>query len=141
MAAWLVPLVFAFAGCGDSDPLSPPPDSPDLPDAVDTTPPSVPSGVHVGPLSQRLVVTWSANSDADLAGYRIVRSFDHGVTWWPATSGLLQTTTFQDDFRSQVWYRVAAVDASSNVSAYSGAAVFHEARGPGKLVSRPVTPR
>ena len=112
-AAWILPVALMIAGCGDSDPMSPNP--------IDTTPPSVPAAVELSALYDHLEVTWAPNAEADLAGYVVSRSLDDGATWTPVSATPFTENTFEDGKYPLVQYRVAAVDASSNQSAFSSA--------------------
>ena len=130
--ALLVPLVLLFAGClGSSDPASP---------APDTTPPSVPVGLSVLAWDTYLQVSWTANAEADLAGYQIIRSTDAGATWDAASTSLLGTNSFQDDKYILVQYRVAAVDNAANESGYSNLIQYRAPTHHPKFPTQPVEP-
>lgn len=112
-AALLVPAALLFAGCGDSNnPMTP---------APDTTPPAVPVGLQLSSLPNQLQLTWTPNSEPDLAGYRVVQSTDAGVTWNDASTSLLTTATLDTPKGADVQFRVSALDFVGNESAYSSA--------------------
>ncbi len=94
---------------------------------TDSVPPLAPTGLVVTvPISNgnALELDWADNQEADLAGYRIWRSDDGGTTYGQFPSfvtesqytdtGLTNGTTY--------YYKVTAVDFSSNVSDYSNVA-------------------
>jgi hypothetical protein len=93
---------------------------------LDTAPPAAPGGITAareGTIDAR--VRWSANSEPDLAGYTVYRSFDAGGPWTAVTTGLTTATEFLDtsvpDNTEAAWYRVTASDLSGNESAPSAA--------------------
>ncbi|HYS07138.1 MAG TPA: LamG-like jellyroll fold domain-containing protein [Myxococcales bacterium] len=87
---------------------------------VDTTPPSVPTGVATRALSSsQIAVTWAASTDnLAVAGYRVFRdgvqiATAPGTSW--SDAGLAVATSYT--------YAVAAFDPAGNVSAQSAAAI------------------
>jgi hypothetical protein len=88
---------------------------------VDTTPPSVPTGIAATPAPYSVVLTWAASTDPDspVAGYQVLRG--------PTSSNLIQigtivNTSYTDSSVSPstiYYYAVAAYDPSNNVSATS----------------------
>ena len=87
--------------------------------APDLTPPGAPSGLGVTSMSPRAIVLgWTANSEADLAGYRVYRATSSGGPFTLLTSTLITTTTYTDTaaIGGTLFYRVTAVDASGNPS-------------------------
>jgi glucose/arabinose dehydrogenase/fibronectin type 3 domain-containing protein len=93
------------------------------PTAPDTTAPSAPTGLTATAISTtRIDLGWTASTDnVGVTGYRVERCQGSGCTSWaqvatPTTTsysdtGLTQNTTYR--------YRVRAVDAAGNLSAYS----------------------
>ena len=86
---------------------------------ADTTPPAAPQGLSAQWLDTGVQVRWTANSESDLAGYRLQRSPD-GSSFanlaQPSTASYLDSAVTAG---STYYYRVAAADGSGNVSAYS----------------------
>jgi hypothetical protein len=87
---------------------------------ADTTPPAAPAGLSATAADRAVVLDWTNNAEADLAGYRVFRSTSSGsgfsLVASPAASaftdsGLSNGTTY--------FYTVAAVDASGNTSLLS----------------------
>jgi hypothetical protein len=77
----------------------------------DKTPPQVPSGLDILVSDTGAFVTWSANSETDLAGYRVFRDR------MPVSEGPLSGNSFFDgDYRPGVTYAVSAVDEFGNES-------------------------
>jgi hypothetical protein len=104
----------------DSDPLILKP--------VDTFPPSVPQGVvaaaienpETTPPSMEVDLSWSINSEQDLAGYRVYRSEREGERGPLVTQDLLLSPAYRDTSVTsghKYWYSVTAVDLSGNESA------------------------
>ena len=101
---------------------------------TDTEAPATPSGLAASVDPDGVVtLTWNANTEADLAGYRIMRSTVGGS---PVEIASSTTTSFVDDSASpstQYGYAVAAVDLSGLRSAASDEVVV-------TTPARPVTP-
>jgi len=91
----------------------------------DATPPAVPSGLAAVAGDRQVRLGWDANSEADLAGYRLYRdtaSFADPSEVDPVVDTLITGTSFTDTglTNGQTYhYRVAAVDTASNESALS----------------------
>lgn len=105
--------------------------------AKDTFPPAAPQGVEAigepptngAPASNEL--TWTINTEADLAGYNVYRSEQVGEPGQKLNTDLLLVPTFRDMSvipGKSYFYRVAAVDQSGNESVLSSPA---EAQVPG----------
>jgi fibronectin type 3 domain-containing protein len=89
--------------------------------AEDRTPPQVPSGLDVVLSDTGAFVTWTANSEADLAGYRLFRSDRADGEFKLAADRLITTNAFIDSaYRAGSSYAVSAVDEFGNESARSG---------------------
>ncbi len=106
---------------------------------VDTTPPAAPAGladtVQVGaaPATADVQLTWDANSEADLAGYRVLRE---GVLLTPT---LLTVPGFTDPGRvdSLYHYTVLAVDRAGNASVPATLAVRVDLTPPVTTITSP----
>ena len=81
-----------LSACGGGDGGSAPPSRPPPPPPVDTTAPTVPSGVTAAAQSTAsILVSWTASTDASgISGYRVFR--DAGAT--PVAT--VQTTSYTD---------------------------------------------
>lgn len=110
-------VAFALVGCGDNGTGSIV--SPEDPIVADTVPPAVPTDMVVHALTRTVEVSWSENSEPDLAGYVLQRSFDGGSSWETLGGSLLTTASYTDARDYSALYRVAATDLSSNQSAFS----------------------
>jgi hypothetical protein len=125
----------ALAGCGDEagNPLN---DDDD--DTIDTTPPSIPTGLAVSYTETTLIVEWEDNSEVDLAGYVLEKSTDRGQRW-DTVGGVLLASTYEDTYANRADYRVRARDLTGNESANSAPIVFigPTDRGP----KQPSTPK
>ncbi|HYO08053.1 MAG TPA: Ig-like domain-containing protein [Tepidisphaeraceae bacterium] len=88
----------------------------------DTTAPAKPTIVSTTPASTGIAIDWSNNGESDLAGYNVYRSAD-GSTGWVKLNGSLLIDSFFNDpgapAGSISYYRVSAVDNSSNESAFA----------------------
>ena len=91
----------------------------------DTTPPAVPGGIGATGRPDGVLVSWGANTDADLAGYRVYRSSTLNGTYAAVNGGEIFTaTSFLDTNTApnQTWfYKVTSVDDVGNESARSAA--------------------
>jgi hypothetical protein len=92
----------------------------------DTAPPAAPTGVATAGVSVSGVhLRWQANSEPDLAGYKIYRATAGSSGPWTRIDGpsLTPTNDYLDSAlpsgTSQLWYRISAVDISGNESARS----------------------
>lgn len=86
----------------------------------DTTPPSVPTGL-TGQGGSSVSLTWSTNSEADLAGYYVYRS-EAGGSYTRITGSSIATPSYTDSaVAGETTYRylVTAVDFSGNESGQS----------------------
>ncbi|MCP4712898.1 MAG: hypothetical protein GY869_30085, partial [Planctomycetes bacterium] len=91
---------------------------------VDTTPPADPQNPVAIPSNQQIYLYWDANSEPDLAKYRIYRDLSATATtlvdsvtgapldWAYIDNNVTNGTTY--------YYRITAVDSTGNVSSYSG---------------------
>jgi hypothetical protein len=93
---------------------------------LDTAPPGAPTGVSAaiqGGGSAR--VSWSPNSEADLAGYEVYRAVSAAGPYAAINPSLVLTNEYVDDTippgTETVWYQVTARDNSGNESARSSA--------------------
>lgn len=92
---------------------------------ADTTAPAAPSGVRAQAGTGSVELTWDANDEADLAGYRVYRSSSAGVpTDGTPVSGAtpITETSFTDTAVTggrEYHYVVVAVDRDGNASAAS----------------------
>ena len=84
---------------------------------LDTTPPAIPTGLAAVPGSGSVTLSWTANTEPDLAGYNVYRgaSLLNGAAPVSGTSfsdtGLTNGTTYT--------YTITAVDTSGNASVQS----------------------
>jgi hypothetical protein len=91
---------------------------------IDTSPPSAPTGVAASiENGSEARVHWTANSEADLAGYTVYRKLTSGGSFQPVSPSGLTSTQFIDGSipagTAQVWYQISATDVSGNESARS----------------------
>ena len=109
-------LAIAMSGCSSnsSNPVN-------TPDDEDLTPPAAPLDLSISANEGYFTISWIENSELDLAGYRIYRQINQESAYtfladWPYAR-------YNDLFDAQglctYSYRVTAVDASGNESAYS----------------------
>jgi hypothetical protein len=95
---------------------------------VDTFPPAGPTGIVAAVLpggtegSVQVDLSWSINSETDLAGYRVYRNEQEGARGTSITPELLLTPSVRDTSVQpghRYWYTVTAVDRAGNESAPS----------------------
>jgi hypothetical protein len=95
---------------------------------VDIFPPAAPAGIVAAVLpgasegSVQVDLSWSINSETDLAGYRVYRSEQEGARGTSITAELLLTPSVRDTSVQpghHYWYTVTAVDRAGNESAPS----------------------
>ncbi|SDP65668.1 fibronectin type 3 domain-containing protein [Klenkia soli] len=79
---------------------------------TDLTPPAVPSGLAAARGEQRVTLSWTANTEPDLAGYRVLRDGREVAT----VTGTSYTDTGLTDDQAYA-YRLVAVDTHGNRSA------------------------
>ena len=91
---------------------------------TDVTPPAAVQGLTAAPQPDSILLSWTANVDTDLAGYRVLRSdLPDGVYTNLSGAAPITGTTFTDNQSPGgfTWhYRVVAVDASGNESEPAG---------------------
>ena len=91
----------------------------------DTTAPQPPTGLLAAGGDTVVNLSWSANSETDLAGYRVYRSTTSGSSYSELTSSLLTLTSYTDSTAVNgvnYFYVVTAQDTAGNESAYSSEA-------------------
>lgn len=100
--------------------------------ATDATPPAAPANVAATPGDTRVTLTWSANTEPDLAGYDVYRGtslpVDTGGT--PRNAATLTTNGFTDTSvvnGGTYYYVVTAKDASGNRAAASAVSATPQA--------------
>ena len=88
----------------------------------DVTPPAIPSGLVATGGDTSVGLTWTSNTDPDLAGYNIYRTTTTGVGYAKLNQTLAQSSSYLDGAVSNgttYYYAVSAVDTSGNESAKS----------------------
>jgi hypothetical protein len=94
----------------------------------DVFPPAVPQGLVAAVLSAEpnapaeVALSWSINTETDLAGYRVYRSEQQDMPGQLVTPDLLLSPAYRDtsvQAGHRYWYSVTAVDRSGNESAPS----------------------
>lgn len=117
---------YVFTAVDQAGNESPPSIDAQMP-TIDLTAPAAPSGVTAVVQQQRIQLTWQANSESDLAGYRLYRSLTLPVdTTAPPihSEPLLTTPSYTDQVSNEgnsYYYVIVAVDANQNSSSPSAA--------------------
>jgi hypothetical protein len=103
----------ALSGCGaNNNPLGL--------NQVDTTPPPAPTNLEVRYVSGQPTLVWDASAAPDVVGYQVEVFSAGGADYVQASDPNGQDTSYQLPVASvQDTYRVRAVDASGNWSAFS----------------------
>jgi fibronectin type 3 domain-containing protein len=91
----------------------------------DSAAPAAPSGLRAVLGDDEIRVSWTANGEVDLAGYRVYRAFQEAGPFMKVNADLVMVNEFVDNFTPSstdvIWYQVTAVDALGNESARSQA--------------------
>lgn len=86
----------------------------------DKTPPQVPAGFEIVESDNTIHLTWEANSETDLAGYRVFRSTGADGPFTLVSNGVIKNNYFADpDSKPGMYYSVSALDEFGNESARS----------------------
>jgi hypothetical protein len=87
----------------------------------DTFPPAAPVGLRGVPSEGAVDLIWDADTEADLAGYNVLRAIAPEQNLAVVTPALLTETTFRDTVPrgATVTYAIQAVDKAGNASALS----------------------
>ncbi|MFH1149585.1 MAG: CARDB domain-containing protein [Actinomycetota bacterium] len=91
---------------------------------IDHTPPGTPADFTATPAEGVVVLSWSAVGDADLAGYRVLRSASESGPFSIISDYAIQATTYQDSEALQGqanFYRVISIDRAQNESVCASA--------------------
>jgi fibronectin type 3 domain-containing protein len=98
----------------------------------DTTPPSRPQGLSASERPQGIALSWSANSEPDLAGYRLYRSTSSATGFTLIAS--LTTVSYLDTTAAPAvtyYYRLYSFDAADNEStSYASASAIRVDNAP-----------
>jgi hypothetical protein len=84
---------------------------------VDTVPPATPASITARLREGAFLLAWAANTEPDLAGYRVYRS-DSALSGF-TVAATTETPGYRDAIERAAFYRVAAVDRAGNESAPS----------------------
>jgi hypothetical protein len=90
----------------------------------DTTPPGAPAGLTAQAGDAQAALTWSANTEPDLAGYHVYRSTSQAGPYAKQNGSALAAAALTQTGLANgttYWYRVSAIDTTGNESAQSGA--------------------
>ena len=87
----------------------------------ETTPPSTPSGLAAAAGNAQVVLTWSANSESDLASYKVYGGTSASPTTLLSTisAGTVTYTNTSLTNGTTYYYRISAVDNNGNESSKS----------------------
>jgi hypothetical protein len=108
----------------------------------DTTPPVPPQGLSRQISGSSVILSWTANTETDLAGYNVYQGTSAGAYGTPNTLGKVITSTVSGLTQGRTYYfAVSARDNASNESGYSSAvsASIPDATAPTVAISSPTT--
>jgi fibronectin type 3 domain-containing protein len=89
---------------------------------ADIEAPATPIGLSTGKTATAITLSWTANSDPDLAGYNVYRSTTSGSGFTKVSSSVVSANSYSDTnvvTDQMYYYRLTAVDSSANESAYT----------------------
>lgn len=94
---------------------------------ADTTKPAAPAGLGASDSPSGVNLNWDDNTELDLAGYNVYRSPDGVNNWTKLNGNLLLVSNYLDATANPGanFYRVSAVDSSSNESDFATTAKTH----------------
>jgi hypothetical protein len=89
--------------------------------SVDTTAPAIPTGLTATATTSGVLTAWTANSEADLAGYHMYGSASAAGPFTRLNAALLSSPSYDDTLAPSGtrFYSVSAVDTTGNESARS----------------------
>ena len=87
--------------------------------SVDNLPPVIPTPFTAAFKAGSTYLHWGANTEVDLAGYRLYRGTSSGFVPSDGNQILATTDTSAVDAAAGYWYKLAAVDAHGNISAFA----------------------
>jgi len=90
--------------------------------SLNTTPPAAPLGLAAVAGANQVVLSWGANTDADLLGYRVFSAGAAGGPWSEVSSGPVLATTFTAGGLSGgtlLYFQITAEDNATNQSSPS----------------------
>jgi uncharacterized protein len=100
---------------------------PYLVQSEDSTAPAMPQGLRaVIDTSGIVTLQWKANTEKDLAGYKLYKTYLKGQEYTTITDTLLTATVFRDtlalrSLNRKVWYSLRALDGHANPSDFTPA--------------------
>jgi parallel beta-helix repeat protein len=106
----------------------------------DLTPPAIPTGLSVTDATDSsLTITWAANSDHDVVGYFVYRSFSPNGTYVERNLEIINETAYTDtglNESTSYYYKVKAIDDANLSSLFSDYAfgTTISSQGPPELV-------
>ena len=90
----------------------------------DTTPPATPKGLNATSADKQVILTWTNNSETDLAGYNVYRCASAAGTYTKLNASLLTNATYTDTGLTNgttYYYEITALDTAGNESAKAAA--------------------
>ncbi|MBI4267505.1 MAG: fibronectin type III domain-containing protein [Chloroflexi bacterium] len=89
---------------------------------ADTSGPAIPNGPIATAGTANVTLTWTANAEADLAGYNVYRSTTFGGTYSKVNSSVITTNSYANTSLTNgttYFYKITAVDTAGNESGKS----------------------
>src|SRR5690606_26232345 len=93
--------------------------------SIDSIPPNAPIGLFgIADTTEVIKLNWTRNSEGDLKGYRIFRSFDPKIEFSEVTKTTLKGEVYSDtipvaNLNKKIYYKLLAEDQRYNRSSFS----------------------
>ncbi len=108
----------------------------------DSTPPVPPQGLSRQISGTSIILSWTANTESDLAGYNVYQGTSAGIYGTPVSLGKVITSTISGLTQGSTYYfAVSALDDAANESGYSStvSATIPDSTAPAVTITSPTS--